>query len=298
MRSVRCDACGRKALVAASQCPHCGHLFELRDSFGELLPMAHCPTCDSDYPERLGECKWCGTKPEGVRIAPYAWKGAGVLVFVGLAWGAWLARRTTPSEHAVIVKPPSASTQVAQPETTMAPLVASGLVDTAVPLSNDRDSAGDVTSTGVAFDEGRSDSLVSQPVLPPPATEVEPVDLPPRASRRERLPEPRREPVRVPEREVVREPVREPLREATRAPVRSKATAPARRKARWVAAVAHHWVVVRVAANNKARIVASIGPDTRVQLGEARGGWVRVRTRGLSGWVEGQHFSGYLARAR
>src|SRR5262249_44268342 len=63
MRSVRCDVCGTKALMAASQCPKCAHLFELRDGFGELLPLSYCDSCDSHYPASLGSCKWCGTKP-------------------------------------------------------------------------------------------------------------------------------------------------------------------------------------------------------------------------------------------
>ena len=76
MRSVRCDVCGTKALTAASQCPKCGHGFEVRDGFGELLPLSHCSTCDSYYPTKLGACRWCGTQPERAPIGPYVWKGA------------------------------------------------------------------------------------------------------------------------------------------------------------------------------------------------------------------------------
>ena len=47
MRSVRCDVCGTKALMAASQCPKCGHAFEVRDGSGATLPLSHCATCDS-----------------------------------------------------------------------------------------------------------------------------------------------------------------------------------------------------------------------------------------------------------
>src|SRR6185312_17086419 len=62
MRFVRCEACGAKALVAASGCPHCGTSLGLRDSRGEPLALAHCPTCDLYYPRKLGECRWCGTE--------------------------------------------------------------------------------------------------------------------------------------------------------------------------------------------------------------------------------------------
>src|SRR5215813_6271063 len=88
MRSVRCDACATRALMAASQCPKCGHLFDVRDGFGELLPLAYCSTCDSYYPETLGLCKWCGTKPETSQIPPRVWKGVGagavvIILFIG-----------------------------------------------------------------------------------------------------------------------------------------------------------------------------------------------------------------------
>src|SRR4030095_2994119 len=100
MRSVRCDVCGTKALVAASTCPKCGHGFENRDGFGELLPLAHCASCDSYYPHSIGACRWCGTKPERSPIGPlgpYVWKGFGVLVFAALAIAAWRAKNYTPS---------------------------------------------------------------------------------------------------------------------------------------------------------------------------------------------------------
>src|SRR5215470_6212413 len=98
MRSVRCDVCGTKALTAASKCPKCGHLFDVRDRFGELLPLAYCSTCDSYYPETLGACRWCGTKAEEAPIAPIVWKGlgAGALVVV-LIIGFLL--RDTSSKH-------------------------------------------------------------------------------------------------------------------------------------------------------------------------------------------------------
>ena len=49
---------------------------------------------------------------------------------------------------------------------------------------------------------------------------------------------------------------------------------------------------IRADARRESRIVASIGPNTRVQLGETRDGWIRVRTSGLSGWVERRSFFG------
>jgi SH3-like domain-containing protein len=44
--------------------------------------------------------------------------------------------------------------------------------------------------------------------------------------------------------------------------------------------------VVRADASKRSRLVASIGPNSRVQLGESRGDWRRIRAKGLAGWVE------------
>lgn len=62
MQYVRCDACGAKALFAASRCPKCAHAFFLRNYKGGMVPLAHCSKCDTYYPRSAGGCKWCGTK--------------------------------------------------------------------------------------------------------------------------------------------------------------------------------------------------------------------------------------------
>jgi len=59
-----------------------------------------------------------------------------------------------------------------------------------------------------------------------------------------------------------------------------------RQKSHWVRSVSRHWVIVRAGASRESRVVASIGPNSRVELGETRGGWRRIRAKGLSGWVE------------
>jgi hypothetical protein len=54
----------------------------------------------------------------------------------------------------------------------------------------------------------------------------------------------------------------------------------------WVSFTAKGWVIVRAEASKSSRIVASIGPNSRVQLGESRGEWRRIRARGIVGWVQ------------
>jgi SH3-like domain-containing protein len=53
-----------------------------------------------------------------------------------------------------------------------------------------------------------------------------------------------------------------------------------------VRSVSRDWVVVRAGASKKSRIIASIGPKSRVELGETVGSWRRIRARGVNGWVE------------
>jgi hypothetical protein len=322
MRSVRCDACGMRALIAASQCPHCGHLFELRDSFGELLPLAHCTTCDSEYPLKRGACVWCGTKPEGFRLAPYAWKGAGVLAFLGLAWGARLADRsmsrapstspTTDTGVSVAIAP-SVDSEVATQTLVQANDVgdppdegATGFVEPAViPV----ESSGAVAPTQPTITLPSLSTTASPPPLtttpPPPTTDAAPSPSttepppptvsapPPRTATAPKAPAkaaPSTSARRTPTKVADAAPSRTASKVVPRTRSSPKGSAPTSRRVRWVGAVAHAWIPVRSNADRKARILASIGPDTRVQLGETRGTWVRLRTRGLSGWVERRYF--------
>jgi hypothetical protein len=59
-----------------------------------------------------------------------------------------------------------------------------------------------------------------------------------------------------------------------------------RASSRWVNLVAKSWIIVRTSASQDAHIVASVGPESRVQLGEVRGSWRRLRSRDIFGWVD------------
>ena len=84
-------------MTAAAKCPKCGHLFELRDGFGDAVPLAYCSSCESYYPESLGKCRWCGTTPEHAPIAPLVWRGVGVAAMVVTIGAAWFLRNSGPS---------------------------------------------------------------------------------------------------------------------------------------------------------------------------------------------------------
>jgi hypothetical protein len=235
-----------KAMLAASQCPHCGHLFELRDGFGEFVPLAHCASCDSYYPLSQGTCHWCGTKPESFRVAPYAVKGVGVLVFAGLVGAAWLTNRSDNDDAppTTTATKPAALTTVVDSGLDFQPPVLAGIEDTlsdpsAITLASD-------SSAAVPADTATQQQFPAVDSTPPGPSALM----------------------------------------SARAPATAKAPARPARTARWVRATARRWVTVRASATHKSRIVAAIGPDTRVQLGEARGDWRRIRTKGIAGWVE------------
>jgi SH3 domain-containing protein len=89
MSFVRCQACGAKALMAASQCPRCSEPLGLRDDYGKERPLAHCQGCDTYYQRSLGACKWCGTKAPR-SSASFA---IAAVVLVMLAGGVWAGTR-------------------------------------------------------------------------------------------------------------------------------------------------------------------------------------------------------------
>ncbi|HJU75980.1 MAG TPA: SH3 domain-containing protein [Gemmatimonadaceae bacterium] len=225
-------------------------MLDIRDGFGELLPMVHCTTCDSYYPSRQGECRWCGTRPEPRQFAPYVWKGVGGVALVGAAWGVWLASRgTEPLPPAELVNAPKTSvTTVVDSGVAVAPPVQVPVIDTLEPQ----------TPQVIAVDNTAPLEVAGGMPFPPPA-----------------------ESGPVPELGMTTPP---------RATVAPRVTSRARTSARWTRATARKWITVRASATRKSRIVASIGPDTRVQLGEARGTWMRIRTKGITGWVERGQF--------
>jgi hypothetical protein len=268
MRSVRCEACGSKALVAASQCPKCGRLFEVRDGFGDLVPLAYCERCDSYYPESLGACRWCGAAPAREPIAPMVWRGVGVAALIALGFGAWLSRDRE-------VSPPRDSTAGAQ----LVQQSSSPSSDST--LASVRDSAIAQASDTPLAPAGDSTATAPVPVADSAATigttsELPALTAPPRRTAES-------------EGTVVPTPT-----SRTATPGRSTPS----RRVRWVRSVARGWVVVRADPRRESRIVASLGPNTRVQLGETREGWIRLRTSGLSGWVERRAFFGGPATRR
>jgi hypothetical protein len=245
-------------MIAAAKCPSCGHLFELRDGFGELLPLSYCSSCASYYPQSAGACRWCGTQPERPPIDPKIWRaiGIGAAAVVG---GIWLVQNAASKNAPPPRTKPAAVEASAKKPTT--PLDSDLAMARAVNAANDSLAARTpVDTTPVAV--GPADAASA----PTPQTEV---TSPPSAVEPPALSK------------AVSKPTTSVASTATKA-----RTAVKRPVSRWVRSVSRHWVIVRSGASKQSRIIASIGPNSRVELGESRGDWRRIRAKGINGWVE------------
>ena len=260
MRSVRCDACGTKALIAASQCPKCGHLFEMRDGSGDPLPVAHCASCDSYYPAHVHSCKWCGTTLVVEKVRKDSSITARWIAAAAILAAIWLG------SHARDPRPKVATRQresaQSKPHAASADTAARVAATTPVDAVN----SGDTTKSRDTT-EGGGDVVLSEVSVPAPSTPAPASD--PVISQSARPSITASTPV-----------VTSNPQGATALPPKPRSTSP------WVSMVSKQWVIVRADAQGSAHIVASVGPASRVQLGESRGSWRRIRARGIAGWVD------------
>jgi len=345
MQAVRCESCGHKALVAASQCPKCSHPIDIRDSFGELLPLSYCSSCDASYPSREGACRWCGSTPARANLRNQVLKGVGALAFAAMAVGAWYARdagtahTSAASAEGATVGSGDRILAVAtgvvedRPDELPGPAMAIGDLpaDSARVVTMTPADTGGLPATNVAAEVAAAPTSslaggtpdVTLPVLsslPEPGVDgggasrveaSEEVILPrrraaptgPQPSERvpgraeggedeatAAVPTPPRPRPRSPGGAAAVKPVPTVPRTAPKAVPRSGKDKASRRVLPWSTVVVASWVTVRSSPTAGARVVGSVGPDSRVQLGEARGEWRRLRMRGLTGWVHGGRY--------
>ena len=88
MRLVRCDACGAKAILAASQCPKCAEPLYVRNARGDDVRLVSCRSCETYYPASRDGCRWC---PAVARSPMPRWTGKVVVAILTIAagWGGW-----------------------------------------------------------------------------------------------------------------------------------------------------------------------------------------------------------------
>jgi hypothetical protein len=254
-------------MIAAAKCPSCGHLFELRDGFGEMLPLSYCSSCESYYPESAGSCRWCGTQPQRPPIDAKIWRGVGIGA-AAIIGGIWLIQNAASKG----APPPRPKTPVAETKAKTPPATA---LDTDIAMARAVAAANDSISSRVPTDTAAQPPAIGPAGIAPGTVSPAPVPKTEVAA----PPPPAADPLAS---------TRSGAKPTTSvASVSSKPTPAAKRpKARWVRSVSRHWVIVRSGASKQSRIVASIGPNSRVELGESRGDWRRIRAKGISGWVE------------
>jgi len=84
MGYLRCEACGAKALSAASTCPRCHHVLDLYDVGGRRVALRRCSGCDlmhrTDRP-----CPACGDVPVS-SARPWALRAAAVAGVAATLW--------------------------------------------------------------------------------------------------------------------------------------------------------------------------------------------------------------------
>ena len=257
-------------MIAAAKCPSCGHLFELRDGFGEMLPLSYCSSCASYYPESAGSCRWCGTQPERPPIDAKIWRGIGMGA-AAVIGGIWLIQNAA-SKGAPPPRPKTVAVAAKSKAPSSAPL------DSDLAMARAVSEANDSLATRPSADTAQPPAPAPVVVAQAPTPKAEVVAPPPKA-------EVMTAPPPVVDSHAPTKAVAKPMTSVASAP--TKASTPHKRPvSRWVRSVSRHWVIVRSGASKQSRIVASIGPNSRVELGESRGDWRRIRAKGITGWVE------------
>jgi len=218
------------------------------------VPLGHCSVCDTYYPRRLGGCRWCGTKASTFPTRLLTVAVGVVLAVCVVGVGVWQYRsRTRPAEQGAEQEARATMSVSPALAAQVTPRVDSSMGGAIVPL----DSAADRAAAPAG--SLRGDVAVAAP-SPTAVTAVEAPAQP----------------------QALPDSVQRALERAARL------TAPY--SGPWTRAVAQSWVNVRAAASLSAAIVGVVTPNTRVELGDSRGAWRRVRSAGFQGWADGAFF--------
>ena len=266
MRFVRCEACGAKALVAASQCPKCGHLLALRDDDGNTVPLDRCRVCDCYYPRSRGPCRWCVSQQPPSRVPALLLGGGAAMLLAGVTWGGWqvFGDGEQPTPRAPVA---TAALVAAAPES-----LSVRSPGTQAPAAGPRAT---VESAGTVSVGGRASSPSPAPAAPR-GRPVDAVIMPPRVSQ-------------------ASPPPVSPSTSAATTSAQAIGPPPGDSALPAVILVgdegiARTWINVRSGTNMASEVVGVIQPNTRVAFGESRRSWVRVRTDRLEGWADRRLF--------
>lgn len=315
MRMTRCEACGAKALMAASQCPKCGDYLGLRDEHGDFVAMARCPSCECYYPRRRGGCRWCGTTPPPSMVPKFAMAAAGVVLLAGVAWGigrivGGSGEPAEPSSGGVIA---AASTTAPETPARAESSERSGRSDGAAKrgAATDRattaDKAGksaptttpapprDQQTRQVASGATADAPSAARSTVPEAGAAERPRQAAAAASQRDTVtpaPSPSGWSETSPSRPVNTIVVAQDQAADSVVPVAELIARPDSLMPReGDEGIARTWVNVRAGTGKDAEVVGVITPDTPVRFGERRGSWIRVSTAALSGWADRRLFA-------
>lgn len=139
MGYLRCEACGSKALSAASTCPKCSSPFSLHDARGQRVELRKCSGCGIMH-RRDRACHWCGEqKPAAWRSPAFMKSATGVAAVALVAVGSWAIREPAQKVLAEAFAP--ATISAAQPTSPAAqgaiPQVPAALTESATSLVGD-----------------------------------------------------------------------------------------------------------------------------------------------------------------
>jgi hypothetical protein len=99
MDFVRCDACGAKAMLAASQCPKCAEPLYVRNDRGDDVRLARCRSCHTFYPASRDGCRWCPAVKRAM-VPPWISKAAAAVLAIAVGWGGWQFLPSSPPKRA------------------------------------------------------------------------------------------------------------------------------------------------------------------------------------------------------
>lgn len=100
MGYLRCEACGAKALSAASTCPKCSAEFEVFDARGTRVTLKRCSGCGIMHRQDRA-CRWCDAKKTNGSSAIRS--ASGIAAFALLAVGSWAVRAPAADALAKVI---------------------------------------------------------------------------------------------------------------------------------------------------------------------------------------------------
>ena len=103
MGYLRCEACGAKALSAASTCPKCSTEFEVFDGRGSRVSLKRCGGCGIMHRQDR-RCRWCDAKQtDSTGRSSFVRTASGIAAVALVAVGSWAVREPAADALAKVI---------------------------------------------------------------------------------------------------------------------------------------------------------------------------------------------------